>query len=147
MKRARHIEIQVLGDGQQVMSLGERECSLQRRFQKLVEMAPSPRLKPALREAVTQAALTMARSVNYRSLGTFEFLVDDSSNELPWVFIEANPRLQVEHTVTEQVTGLDLVQAQIMVAAGAAWPAWVWIRAAPCRSAALHCSGASMPRR
>lgn len=118
MKRARHIEIQVLGDGQQVMSLGERECSLQRRFQKLVEMAPSPSLKPALREAVTQAALTMARSVNYRSLGTFEFLVDDSSDELPWVFIEANPRLQVEHTVTEQVTGLDVVQAQIMLAAG-----------------------------
>lgn len=118
MTRARHIEIQVLGDGQQAMSLGERECSLQRRFQKLVEMAPSPSLKPALREAITQAALAMAREVGYRSLGTFEFLVDDASDELPWVFIEANPRLQVEHTVTEEVTGLDLVQAQITVAAG-----------------------------
>ena len=118
MPRARHIEVQVLGDGESVVALGERECSLQRRFQKLVEIAPSPSLPPALRAAITEAALKMAREVRYASLGTFEFLVDEHSRELPWVFIEANPRLQVEHTVTEEVTGLDLVQLQIAVAAG-----------------------------
>ncbi|MDQ0025144.1 acetyl/propionyl-CoA carboxylase alpha subunit [Variovorax paradoxus] len=118
MRNARHIEVQVLGDGQAVASLGERECTLQRRFQKLVEIAPSPSLPDALRAQVTQAALRMAKAVGYRSLGTFEFLVDAESSTLPFVFIEANPRLQVEHTVTEAVTGLDLVQLQIAVAAG-----------------------------
>lgn len=118
MVRARHVEIQVLGDGRDVISLGERECSLQRRFQKLVEMAPSPSLSAQLREQITQAALRMARAVGYSGLGTFEFLVDEQSQELPWVFIEANARLQVEHTVTEQVTGLDLVQLQMGVAQG-----------------------------
>ncbi|MGH6626462.1 MAG: carboxyl transferase domain-containing protein [Burkholderiaceae bacterium] len=118
MTRARHIEVQIIGDGAQVMSLGERECSLQRRFQKLVEIAPSPSLPDALRQQITQAALKLAQAVNYRSLGTFEFLVDEDSQDLPYVFIEANPRLQVEHTVTEEVTGLDLVQLQIAVAAG-----------------------------
>jgi len=116
--RARHIEVQVIGDGRQVMALGERECTLQRRFQKLVEIAPSPSLNPALREQLTQAALTLARAAAYQSLGTFEFLVDEASADLPFVFIEANPRLQVEHTVTEEVTGVDLVQAQIAIAAG-----------------------------
>lgn len=118
MRNARHIEVQVLGDGKDVASLGERECTLQRRFQKLVEIAPSPSLPEALRAQVTQAALRMARTVGYRGLGTFEFLVDVESSTLPFVFIEANPRLQVEHTVTEAVTGLDLVQLQISVAAG-----------------------------
>ncbi|MBK8664397.1 MAG: carbamoyl-phosphate synthase large subunit [Burkholderiales bacterium] len=118
MPRARHIEVQVLGDGAQVVSLGVRECSLQRRFQKLVEMAPSPTLAPALRERIEQAALAMARQAAYCGLGTFEFLVDESSAELPFIFIEANPRLQVEHTVTEAVTGLDLVALQVQVAAG-----------------------------
>ena len=118
MRNARHIEVQVLGDGQSVASLGERECTLQRRFQKLVEIAPSPSLPEALRARVTQAALRMAKAVGYRGLGTFEFLVDAGSTTLPFVFIEANPRLQVEHTVTEAVTGLDLVQLQIAVAAG-----------------------------
>ncbi|RSZ38824.1 carbamoyl-phosphate synthase large subunit [Variovorax beijingensis] len=118
MRNARHIEIQVLGDGQAVASLGERECTLQRRFQKLVEIAPSPSLSDALRASITQAALRMARAAGYRSLGTFEFLVDAASATLPFVFIEANPRLQVEHTVTEAVTGLDLVQLQMAVAAG-----------------------------
>ncbi len=118
MRNARHIEVQVLGDGQSVASLGERECTLQRRFQKLVEIAPSPSLPEALRAQVTQAALRMAKTVGYRGLGTFEFLVDTASTSLPFVFIEANPRLQVEHTVTEAVTGLDLVQLQIEVAAG-----------------------------
>ncbi|GAA4357441.1 pyruvate carboxylase [Variovorax defluvii] len=118
MRRARHVEIQVLGDGREVASLGDRECTLQRRFQKLVEIAPSPTLPPALRERLTQAALRMAKAVGYQGLGTFEFLVDEEAARLPFVFIEANPRLQVEHTVTEAVTGLDLVQLQIGVAAG-----------------------------
>jgi acetyl/propionyl-CoA carboxylase alpha subunit len=118
MRDARHVEVQVLGDGQAVASLGERECTLQRRFQKLVEIAPSPSLSEALREQITQAALRMAQAVGYRGLGTFEFLVDERSASLPYVFIEANPRLQVEHTVTEAVTGLDLVQLQIGVASG-----------------------------
>lgn len=118
MRNARHIEVQVLGDGTSVASLGERECTLQRRFQKLVEIAPSPSLPEALRAQVTQAALRMAKTVGYRGLGTFEFLVDAASATLPYVFIEANPRLQVEHTVTEAVTGLDLVQLQIAVAGG-----------------------------
>ncbi|MDQ7973135.1 MAG: carboxyl transferase domain-containing protein [Rhodocyclaceae bacterium] len=118
MRHARHIEIQVLGDGSTVASLGERECTLQRRFQKLVEIAPSPSLSATLRDRITQAALRMAQQVGYRGLGTFEFLVDESAAALPYVFIEANPRLQVEHTVTEAVTGLDLVQLQLGVAAG-----------------------------
>ncbi|MDT7837388.1 acetyl-CoA carboxylase family protein [Aquabacterium sp. OR-4] len=118
MPRARHLEIQLIGDGRQVMALGERECTLQRRFQKLVEIAPSPTLPDALRAQLVQAALTLARASGYQSLGTFEFLVDEASTELPFVFIEANPRLQVEHTVTEAVTGVDLVAAQIAIAAG-----------------------------
>lgn len=118
MTCARHVEIQIIGDGKQVMSLGERECSLQRRFQKLVEIAPSPSLSEALRQRITHDALKLAQAVGYRSLGTFEFLVTEDAVDFPYVFIEANPRLQVEHTVTEQVTGLDLVQLQIGVAAG-----------------------------
>ena len=113
MANARHVEVQVIGDGDQAMTLGDRECSLQRRFQKLVEIAPSPSLPAELRDRITRAALQMAEAVRYRSLGTFEFLVDESSAELPFVFIEANPRVQVEHTVTEAVTGLDLVRLQI----------------------------------
>jgi len=122
LPRARHIEVQVLGDGRDVIVLGDRDCTLQRRFQKLVEIAPAPALPPALRDALAGAALRLARAAGYRSLGTFEFLVDASGAEaraLPFAFIEANPRLQVEHTVTEAVTGLDLVQLQIAVAAGA----------------------------
>ncbi len=116
--QARHIEVQVVGDGRQVLALGERECTLQRRFQKLVEIAPSPSLAPALRQQLIHAALTLARSTAYQGLGTFEFLVDEDSADLPFVFIEANPRLQVEHTVTEAVTGVDLVATQIAIAAG-----------------------------
>lgn len=107
---ARHVEIQIVGDGKGgVVALGERECSLQRRSQKIVELAPSPHLKPALRKKIVDAATTMAKAVKYRSLGTFEFLVEDDD----FYFIEANPRLQVEHTVTEEVWGVDLVQAQL----------------------------------
>ena len=118
MSNARHIEVQVLGDGRKVIALGERECTLQRRFQKVVEIAPSPSLPAALRERITTAALSMARAVAYEGLSTFEFLVDLASSDLPFVFIECNPRLQVEHTITEEVTGVDLVQAQIALAAG-----------------------------
>ena len=118
MPRARHIEVQLIGDGAQVVALGERECTLQRRFQKLVEIAPSPTLSAGLRDQIVQAALRMARAVQYRSLGTFEFLVDEAGSALPFVFIEANARLQVEHTITEAVTGLDLVQLQLGVAQG-----------------------------
>lgn len=119
MTGARHIEIQLLGDGSEwPVALGERECTLQRRFQKLVEIAPSPSLSEALRQRITRDALALAAHIRYESLGTFEFLVDMASQDLPYVFIEANPRLQVEHTITEEVFGVDLVQAQIRIAAG-----------------------------
>lgn len=120
--RARHIEVQIIGDGQgNVAHLHERECSVQRRYQKLVEIAPAPFLEQGLREAIIDAAMRFARNESYQSLGTFEFLVDVSGrdNAQPFVFIEANARLQVEHTVTEEVTGVDLVQSQIRLAAGA----------------------------
>ena len=110
VRQARHIEVQIVGDGKGgIAALGERECSLQRRSQKIVELAPSPNLKPAMRKKIVDAAIAMAKAVKYRSLGTFEFLVDGND----FFFIEANPRLQVEHTVTEEVWGVDLVQAQL----------------------------------
>ena len=117
--RARHIEVQVIGDGKQVIHMGERECTLQRRSQKLVEVAPSPSISPKLRADITGAALRIARQVNYVSLGTFEFLIENSTSSKPlFAFMEANPRLQVEHTVTEEVTGVDLVRSQIEIAGG-----------------------------
>ena len=120
--RPRHIEIQVLGDCHgHIVHFGERECSLQRRHQKIIEVAPSPRLSPALRSQLADAAIAMAQEARYESLGTFEFLVD-ASGASTYAFIEANARLQVEHTVTEEVTGLDLVQLQIQVAAGKSLP-------------------------
>jgi acetyl/propionyl-CoA carboxylase alpha subunit/acetyl-CoA carboxylase carboxyltransferase component len=109
---ARHVEVQVAGDGAGVVSLGTRDCTLQRRHQKLVESAPAGVACVAVLEA---AALRMARALGYRGLGTWEFLVSGDS----FVFLEVNPRLQVEHTVTEAVTGLDLVQVQLALADGA----------------------------
>src|SRR5205823_13270717 len=95
------------------------ECSIQRRHQKLMEVAPCPALSPALPSALTADAVRLAQAVNYRSLGTFEFLVDEDSGASPgYAFIEANARLQVEHTVTAEVLHLDLVQAQLQLAAG-----------------------------
>ncbi len=120
IRRGRHVEVQVVGDGTDAIHIGERECTLQRRHQKLVEVAPSPSISPALRGRLTGAALTMARAAGYNSLGTFEFLVERAGEpDEDFVFIEANPRLQVEHTVTEEVTGIDLVATQIRIAAGA----------------------------
>ncbi|HEC07947.1 MAG TPA: carbamoyl-phosphate synthase large subunit, partial [Acidimicrobiales bacterium] len=126
LRAARHIEVQVLGDHHgDVVALGERECSLQRRRQKLLEIGPVPGIHPRLRERIVEDALAMARSCRYDSLGTFEFLVDvsETSGRLdeacPHYFIEANARIQVEHTVTEMTTGLDLVALQLAVAQGA----------------------------
>ncbi len=122
---ARHVEIQVVADAAgTAMHLGERECSLQRRHQKLVEIAPCPGMTPALRERIADAALRLARAAGYRNIGTFEFLVDaaalaETPDDAPFWFMEANPRIQVEHTVTEAVTGVDLVQTQLAIAAGA----------------------------
>ena len=125
--RARHIEVQILGDQHGAIThLGERECSIQRRYQKIVEVAPAPNLPDALRSQIIEAALRLARSVGYSNLGTFEFLVDASDptsdatrGGQPFAFIEANARLQVEHTVTEAVTGVDIVQSQLRLAVGA----------------------------
>lgn len=120
VNRARHIEVQIVGDGTNIVALGERDCTLQRRFQKAIEIAPSPVLKNELRERIINAAKKIASSVQYKSLGTFEFLVEENENgeQSNFVFIEANPRIQVEHTVTEQVTGIDLVALQIGIAQG-----------------------------
>jgi acetyl/propionyl-CoA carboxylase alpha subunit/acetyl-CoA carboxylase carboxyltransferase component len=121
LPRARHVEVQILGDrAGGIAHLGERECSIQRRFQKVVEIAPAPALDEGLRRSIIDAAVRFARSVGYSNLGTFEFLVDVSGRRgvAPFVFIEANARLQVEHTVTEAVTGVDLVQTQIRLAQG-----------------------------
>ncbi len=120
VERARHLEVQVLGDhAGDVSHLWERECTLQRRHQKLVELAPSPALSPGQRDALIDAALTLAQHVGYDNVGTMEFLIDDAVPAAGPVFIEANARLQVEHTVTEEITGVDLVRTQLALAAGA----------------------------
>lgn len=117
IRPAKHVEVQILGDATgTVMHLFERECSLQRRHQKLVEIAPAPGLDPLLREEIFAAAVALARKAGVRTLTTMEFLVDEAAGR--FVFMEANPRLQVEHTVTEEITGVDLVQTQIRLAAG-----------------------------
>ena len=119
IRRARHVEVQIVGDGSgRVSHLGERECSIQRRHQKLIEIAPSPALSPDLRERLTDGAVRLAEEVRFASLGTFEFLLDADADDGTYAFIEANPRLQVEHTVTEEVTGVDLVKAQLELAGG-----------------------------
>ncbi|ANS63455.1 pyruvate carboxylase [Streptomyces lincolnensis] len=113
----RHIEVQILADGQgNVIHLFERDCSVQRRHQKVIELAPAPNLDPQLRERICADAVRFAREIGYRNAGTVEFLLDRDGNH---VFIEMNPRIQVEHTVTEEVTDVDLVQAQLRIAAGA----------------------------
>jgi acetyl/propionyl-CoA carboxylase alpha subunit/acetyl-CoA carboxylase carboxyltransferase component len=117
LPKARHVEVQIAGDGDSVIHLWDRECSLQRQRQKLVEIAPADTLPTDLREKLFAAAVTLGEAAAYRSLGTMEFLVD-ADDAARFVFIEGNARLQVEHTVTEEVTGLDLVRLQLQIAAG-----------------------------
>ena len=113
---ARHVEVQLLGDGENVIHLGDRDCSVQRRYQKLIEEAPAPRLGETLRVGMRAAAVAFGQHLKYQGLGTVEFLVDAARSEF-W-FLEVNARIQVEHPVTEAVTGLDLVAEQIAVAEG-----------------------------
>lgn len=117
VKKSRHIEIQILGDEHgNIVHLGERECSIQRRHQKIIEESPSPKVDPFLREQMGEAAIKLAKKIKYCSAGTVEFLMDDKTGEF-W-FLEVNTRLQVEHPVTEEVTGIDLVYEQIKIARG-----------------------------
>jgi acetyl/propionyl-CoA carboxylase alpha subunit/acetyl-CoA carboxylase carboxyltransferase component len=116
LENARHIEVQVAGDRTGVLAIGERDCSLQRRHQKILEIAPAPGLSESLRARLFDAAANIAAAVRYRTLGTIEFLLEAGTEN--FYFIEANARLQVEHTITEAVTGVDLVQTQIRLAAG-----------------------------
>ena len=120
IQNARHVEVQILGDKSSgIVHLGERECSVQRRYQKFMEIAPSPYLEDSLRTNIIESAIRLAKRVNYTNLGTFEFLVNaDATGDDAFFFIETNARLQVEHTVTEAVTGVDIVQAQIQLAEG-----------------------------
>jgi pyruvate carboxylase len=117
IKRAKHIEVQILGDQHgHVVHLHERDCSVQRRYQKVVEVAPAVELDPLVRKELCDAAVKLADGIGYNNAGTVEFLYDMDTRE--WFFIEMNPRIQVEHTVTECVTGIDLVRSQILVAQG-----------------------------
>ena len=121
IRDARHIEVQIVGDRQgAITAIGERECTIQRRNQKLIEIAPSPSLSPGERVRLSDAAKTLAEAARYHNLGTFEFLLDASPPDDPnaIAFIEANPRLQVEHTITEEIFGIDLVKAQLRIAGG-----------------------------
>jgi pyruvate carboxylase len=117
VSQARHIEVQVMGDHfGQVVHLYERDCSVQRRHQKVIEVAPATNLDPALRDRMTADAVRLARHVGYQNAGTVEFLLDDQGRHY---FIEVNCRLQVEHTCSEEITGIDIVQSQIRIAEGA----------------------------
>ncbi|MFN6961996.1 MAG: hypothetical protein ACK4N6_07100, partial [Rhodocyclaceae bacterium] len=118
VRRARHVEVQVMGDlAGNLVHLYERDCSVQRRNQKVVERAPAPYLSAMRRAELCEAALRLAKAANYTHAGTVEFLMDADSGQ--FYFIEVNPRIQVEHTVTEEVTGVDIVKAQIRISEGA----------------------------
>ena len=114
--QGRHVEVQLLGDGTHAIHLGTRDCSIQRRFQKLVEEAPAPAMPQAARAAIEDAAVRLARHIGYRGAGTAEFLVDAA--DFSFYFLELNARIQVEHPVTEAITGVDLVEQQLLVASG-----------------------------
>ncbi|MDF8331815.1 acetyl-CoA carboxylase biotin carboxylase subunit [Novosphingobium cyanobacteriorum] len=114
--RGRHVEVQVLGDGVRAIHLGTRDCSIQRRFQKLVEEAPAPAMPDDARAAIEAAAVRLARHIGYRGAGTAEFLVD--ADDFSFFFLELNARIQVEHPVTEAITGVDLIEQQLLVAMG-----------------------------
>ena len=117
VEKSRHIEIQILGDSAgNIVHLGERECSIQRRYQKIIEESPSPRISKETRHKMGEAAVKLAKQIRYESAGTVEFLFDDKTEEF-W-FLEVNTRLQVEHPVTEEVTGIDLVSEQLKIARG-----------------------------
>lgn len=116
----RHVEVQVIGDGRRVVHFGERDCTIQRRHQKLVEETPSPALTPDLQRRLTESAVALASSVHYRGAGTVEYIVDAQRQQ--FFFIEMNTRIQVEHPVTEMVTGVDLVALQLRIAAGEPLP-------------------------
>ncbi len=115
IEKAHHVEVQIIGDGENVVAVGDRECSMQRRHQKIVEEAPSPFISPGTRQKMLETVEEASRKLGLKSLVTFEFLVDEEEN---FYFIEANTRIQVEHPVTEQVTGIDLVKEQLLVASG-----------------------------
>jgi acetyl-CoA carboxylase biotin carboxylase subunit len=114
--RSRHVEVQVLGDGKRAMHLGTRDCSIQRRFQKLIEEAPAPGIPGEPHEALRRAAVRLAENLGYTSAGTVEYLVD--ANTFDFYFLEMNARIQVEHPVTEMVTGVDLIEQQLLIADG-----------------------------
>ena len=116
VERGRHVEVQLLGDGERVIHLGDRDCSVQRRYQKLIEEAPAPGLDDDLRERLRAAAVSLGERLRYRGAGTVEFLVDDARGE--FYFLEVNARVQVEHPVTEAVTGIDIVAEQFAIAEG-----------------------------
>jgi acetyl-CoA carboxylase, biotin carboxylase subunit len=116
VERGRHVEVQILGDGERVIQLGDRDCSVQRRYQKLIEEAPAPGLDADLRDRLRSAAVTLGARLEYRGAGTVEFLVDADRGE--FYFLEVNARIQVEHPVTEAITGLDIVAEQIAIAEG-----------------------------
>ena len=118
IKNARHVEVQILGDKKgNIYHLWERDCSIQRRNQKVIERAPAPYLKDNQRQVVCEMATKICKHVGYECAGTVEFLMDIDTEE--FFFIEVNPRIQVEHTITEEVTGIDIVRAQIMLSEGA----------------------------
>ncbi|MEJ2088303.1 MAG: ATP-grasp domain-containing protein, partial [Gammaproteobacteria bacterium] len=117
IESGRHVEVQVIGDGRRAIHLGTRDCSIQRRFQKLVEEAPAPNIPGDRRRAIEAAAVSLAEHLQYRSAGTVEFLVDTATFD--FYFLEMNARIQVEHPVTEAVTDVDLIEQQLIIAAGA----------------------------